>query len=178
MNRNTANLLLGLIQVLMIATIPAPSFAQTLESLTAGAKVRVRTVSPDRWRVGYIRSVDSSGITATTTSPGENKTTADEATYSWTLPLASVSRVEVSRGRGARAGRTIGGAVLGGLSVGVMLGAIGYMATRCTSCDSDGIGGLVGLMYGVPIGFVLGGITSFAGQRERWEPVSVAPTRR
>ena len=177
MNRNTANLWLGLIRVLMIVAIPMPSFAQAVESLTAGTKVRVKTIAPDKWRVGYIRSVDSSGITATTTSPGENKTTAGEATYSWTLPLASVSRVEVSRGRGPRAGRTIGGAVLGGLSIGVMLGAIGYVATRCTSCDSDGIGGLVGLMYGVPIGFVLGGITSYASPRERWEPVSVAGER-
>lgn len=177
MNRNTANMWLGLIRVLVIVAIPMPAFAQALESLTTGAKVRVRTVSPDEWRVGYIRSIDSSGISATTTSSGGNMARAAEATYSWTLPLASVSRVEVSRGPGERAGRTIVGALLGGLGGGLLVGAVGAMATQCSNCDSPGIGVVLGPIFGVPIGLVVGGIVGFATARERWEPVSVRAIR-
>ena len=172
MNRNTAKLWLGIIRVLMIAAIPTQSFAQAVESLTVGTRVRVRTVTPNQSRVGYIRSVDSSAISASTTSADRNSATAGEAAYLWTVPLSSVRSVEVSRGPGARAGRTIVGALLGSIGGGLILGTVGYFVTRC-DCSESGIGILAGPIFGVPIGFVLGGITGFATPRERWEPVSV-----
>jgi hypothetical protein len=177
MNRSTANLWLGLIQVLMIASIPAPSFAQAVESLTAGTRIRVKTTAPNEWRVGYIKSVDSSAIVLTPRSISENKATPAEAAHPWTLPLASVSRVEISRGRGPRTARTIAGAVLGGISGGLLLFVIGDRATQCTNCDSSGIGGIAGPLFGLPIGLALGAIIGFATTRERWEPVSVSGAR-
>src|SRR5687767_2709258 len=176
MNRNTANLWLGLIRVLMIVAIPTSAFAQAVESLTAGTRIRVKTAAPNEWRVGYVQSVDASTIVVTTNGLNENKATAAQAPYSWTLPLASVSRVEVSRGMGGRANRTVIGAFLGALGGGLMLGTIGYLATRCNDCEESGIGVLLGPMFGVPIGAAFGAISGFATPRERWEPVSVRGT--
>lgn len=176
MNRNTANLWLGVIRVLMIAAIPSPAFSQAVESLTAGTKVRVKTIAPSGWRVGYVRSIDGSEITATTLSPAQSKS-APEATYVWTVPLASVTQAEVSRGVNNRAGRTVLGAVLGGVGGGVIIGALGYMATRCSNCEESGIGVIAGPVLGVPIGILFGALAGFVSTRERWEPVSVAGKR-
>ncbi|MEO8577619.1 MAG: hypothetical protein ABI556_12995 [Gemmatimonadales bacterium] len=177
MKRNTANFLLGVIGVLMIATLPTASFAQSVESLTAGTRVRVRTDSSSRWRVGYLQSIDSLAISATTTSPGQNKATTAAATHLWTVPLSSVNRVEVSRGRGGRAARTILGAVIGGVGGGLIIGTLGYMATTCTSCEESGIGVLAGPLLGAPIGFLFGGMVGFTTPRERWEPISIGGSR-
>ena len=172
MNRNTANLWLGVIRVLMIAAIPMPSFAQAVESLTAGTRVRIQTASPKEWRVGYIRSVDSSGITAAATSSDEKAVAPTTPLSVWTIPRSSIERVEVSRGSGSKAERTILGALGGGLAGGLILGTVGYFATRCTNCEESGIGLFVGPIFGVPIGVVFGALAGLASARERWEPVS------
>ena len=170
MNRNTATLWLGVIRVLMIAAIPMPSFAQAVESLTAGTKVRIQTASSKEWRVGYIRSVDSSGISATTKSSDEKTAAASSA---WTIPRSSIERVEVSRGSRSMVGRTVIGALLGGVGGGLIIGAAGFMATRCSDCEEDGIGIIAGPMLGVPLGVVFGVLAGLSSARERWEPVSL-----
>lgn len=173
MKRTTASLWLGLFRVVMIAAIPMPSFAQAVESLTAGTRVRIQTASQKQWRVGYIRSVDSEGISASTTPSDENKSAAAEASRTWTIPRSTIERVEISRGSGSRAGRTILGALLGGVGGGLIIGTMGYLATRCTDCEESGIGVIAGPILGVPIGVAFGALAGLASARERWEPISL-----
>ncbi len=125
------------------------------DTLTAGDKVRVTT---DKERVvGYLTAIEGDQLTLDA---------------SLVLPLASVTRLEVSRGQKSMAGR---GALIGagaGAVAGVVTGLAVCAASSCGfEADLTGVVALVlgagGALVGAGIGALIG---SFI-KTDRWETV-------
>jgi hypothetical protein len=89
------------------------------------------------------------------------------------LPLASVTKLEVSRGRGSRAGK---GAVIGllvGTGAGAALGVIDL-------AGEDEVAEYLFVFYaglGGGVGALLGAVLGAVSRVDRWEPVRLYPVR-
>ncbi|MDH5805444.1 MAG: hypothetical protein OEZ54_09740 [Gemmatimonadota bacterium] len=86
------------------------------------------------------------------------------------VPVATVTKVEVSRERGAKTGRVLGYPILGMLGVG-FAGAL-IMYAQCAPCnfDMEPLAPGLGLIFGGMIGF-FGGLIIGLIPTERWEEI-------
>ena len=98
-----------------------------------------------------------------------------------TLPLSSVTKLEVSRGKKRSAGRAVGFGFLGVLGGALVGAAIGEMSRDCADFDTEEcdygevvVGAGAGALLGGLGGAVIGGST---GSREIWEEVPLAKVR-
>lgn len=128
------------------------------DPLTAGDKVRVTT--EEERIVGYWISLDDNQLTLNT-----------DRDSNLVLPLASLAKIEVSRGQKSRAGK---GALIGA-AVGVTAGVITGLALGggCidSSCISDaGAAAIVAVVFGAG-GTLLGAVTGAFIKTDRWETV-------
>ncbi len=148
------------VTVLPLLLIPLSFTSLTgQDTLTAGDKVRVTT---DKERVvGYLTAIEGEQLTL--------DTTFRRLDTSLVLPLASVTKFEVSRGQNSKAGM---GALVG-LIVGAGVGAA-FGIGLCNSfpqddnCVGDGVVG--GLLLALPTAG-LGALIGLTIKVERWKTV-------
>ena len=148
-------------RVLLLLLIPL-SFTSLAaqDTLTAGDKVRVTT--EEERVVGSLVSLDDNQLTLTT----------EARDSSLVLPLASLTKLEVSRGQKSMAGR---GALIG-LGAGAAVG-VGTALVACAGgdCNTDGdITGALALGLGAGGALVGAGIGALIGSSikvDRWETV-------
>lgn len=93
------------------------------------------------------------------------------------VPITGLSRLDISAGRSGRGASTTGGAIVGFLVGGVVLGAIGYYGTGGGGGHrgADNLAG-IGVIIGAPVGAIAGGIVGGAlgwqqGGRRKWQRV-------
>lgn len=146
--------------VLLVLTAPAIGAQPPGAPVPVGARVRVAAPPRVEWTTGIVAAADSARVVVRA-APGA---TAD------TFLLASVSALEVSRGRrrlvrGA-VGLLIGAAVGGG--IGAAVGARGSSADAGFASYILGVGGAAA---GAVLGVTLGALSA----PERWEPVWLGP---
>jgi hypothetical protein len=152
---------------------PIEQHAQTLE-LEPGAKVRV--VAPALWAARYQATIGA--------RRGDTLSLVRQKAAPIDVPLGSVTRIDVSRGRSRRAGAIRG--IVWGAGVGVALGlvnATGYGRDPTTGCRTIACGPNI---FADGASFVFGGtlwgagIGAIAG-RESWQrvinPLASAPSR-
>lgn len=153
----------------LVVVAPFALSAQSMDAPRFGDRMRVTT--NEKVSVGRLTSLDTAAIILhqkPLTAAGVLTNAA-----STTIPMASVQKLEVSRGRGARSGRTIGGAAIGLLSGALVAGTVGAMATQCTNCDGDsGIGVLMAVPGGI-LGLFIGGAIGFSHPADHWQSVSI-----
>ena len=103
----------------------------------------------------------------------------DDNNRPWTLPLGSVSRLDVSRGRASR-GRGAMRGILYGVGPGILLGALlGYGSYQEPSCPSGSlcidfgpeVAAFGGAVLGAGAGALFGGILGALSPGERWERI-------
>jgi hypothetical protein len=90
------------------------------------------------------------------------------------LPLSSVQRLEVYRGREPRSS-TLARRVGYGAAIGAVAGGLLLAATDDDEFFSDSPGGafLIGALPGAAVGGAVGALTGLGRGRERWEPVAL-----
>lgn len=126
--------------------LPAAAQAQIarpLLSLRVGDTVRVWTSNPAE-QVGVVTTLerDTLGLRR-----GDGR--------ALTIPLASLSHLDVQRGRRTSAVAVIGGILLGG-AAGALAGSFGGAALECLrGCDGE-FGGLAGFVIGGAVGTIVG----------------------
>ena len=142
-------------------------------TIAVGTRVRVTHPGEGR-RVGTVLAFTSDSLTVRW----------DAADAASTLPLARVTRVEVSRGRLSRKRRGAGRGFLVGASAGALLGLTMYEKPACARDAIDGwcqdfgrVGGAVG--SGLLIGGVGAAVGAIVGsrQRDRWQEVTLDAKR-
>ena len=101
-----------------------------------------------------------------------------DGVWHWGVSLASVTKLEASRGRRTTTGGVVGGA-LGGLILGAGVGAgVGAGIGAVTEPVGGGLAGS-GMVFGAAIGAAIGGVAGLVGgivagaliQTERWEEI-------
>ncbi len=128
------------------------------DTLSAGDKVRVTT--EEEHVVGYLTAIEGDQLRL--------DTTFRRLDTSLVLPLASVTKFEVSRGQNSKAGM---GALVG-LIVGAGVGAA-FGIGLCNSLQDDncvGAGVVGGLLFALPTAG-LGALIGLTIKVERWETV-------
>ncbi|MFN2400224.1 MAG: hypothetical protein ABR543_16540 [Gemmatimonadaceae bacterium] len=163
----------------------ATSEAQEVLPVGLGSRVRVSLAAADgASRMSYpshkpsdtnVRIGTIASISADTLVIREGK---DGALH--TIPIDSVARLEMSRGRGMNGRNMVAGALLG-FAVGAAIGVA--TASKGSSCDENSIcfeedfapmgGALVGGLGGALVGTLIG--AAMAG--ERWQTVKLASPR-
>lgn len=142
----------------------SPMVSQESQSLTVGSRIRVQSVTVGRtWLIGNLQAVQGDSLWLLTGEPPK----------SMTLAIPALARLELSRGRRRQAGRGAWiGAVAGG-ALGFFLGVATY--EECDACFGpdpgvmgNGIlGSLVGGVFGLGVGALVGGSI----RAESWRPV-------
>jgi len=135
----------------------APAGGFSGAGIAVGSRVRLRTTSGGDAVTGTLSALDARTIVV-----------RSDAGSPVTLPVSTVTRVEVSRGKSSKGSRMLIG-IVGGAVVGA---ALGYVATcnyddeDCSSNNRSKVmaGGAVG-------GAVLGGLLARTTAKEQWEPV-------
>ena len=144
--------------------------AQSPDAVPLGARMRVTTTAADSIHVGKLTSLDSVAVVL------EGKALRHPGLptewTSLTIPLASVRRLEVSRGQTRRARRTIAGGVIGLVAGSFIGGVIMAKATEC-NCEESGIGVLLGVPVGAAVGLLAGGGIGYAMAPHRWESIPI-----
>ena len=134
-----------------------------------GEKVRVTTLAGRSREMGVIVQTDAESLTV---SLGSGQSPVR-------IPLASIERLEVARGRRttARAGACYGGlvgAVLGGLAV---AGLGEALCENASDCGASAEGYLVGVGIFGAAGAGVGALTGLAIKTDRWERLPVDRVR-
>src|SRR5687767_7275404 len=134
-----------------------------------GEKVRVRTVAGANHSKGVVVQTDAESLTV---SLGSGRPPVR-------IPLASIERLKVARGRrsAAREGASIGGltgAVLGGLAVAGLAHALCEYDSTCTGSWEGYAVGMGVLGAG---GAGVGALAGLAIKKDRWERVPVTRVR-
>jgi hypothetical protein len=147
-----------LLAALTVGAHVAPAQRPSLDSLPAGARVRV-TVPPLRRTTGTVLAVRGDTLLLL------------RARSKDTLPvvLSAVRAAEVSRGPGTRIGSGIGIGALTGLLLGIGLGAAELLTTDESGYEDVVMLGAMGA--GLAAGAVVGGIAG-TFPVERWQPVT------
>jgi len=146
---------------LLLLAAPAAAAAQQAAPVVPGERVRVRVAPSGRHYTGNLAALRSD--TLILDAPRRR---------SLSLPLGSVVGLERSRGPGrcrSRPGARLSRVALGTVTGALLGGVISYQATKCTECDSSGIGMLLGVPAGATLGLVVGAVVG----GERWERVPV-----
>ena len=92
------------------------------------------------------------------------------------VPLATVTKVEVSQGRGVKTGRVLSFPVLGFLGAGFVGGLIAYNSCAPCSFDMEPLAPTVGFAVGGTIGF-FGGLLVGLIPTESWEEIPLERLR-
>lgn len=159
---------LGLLALLLWCSLPAPLSAQAApgaaEPIPAGTRVRV--FAPGAFRKGVAGEV--SHVAADTLFLARRKSGFAA------VPVAAITRTDVSRGRDHWKG-AFKGAGIGALAGGGLLGVVVFAGDpNCDYClpgrnlEAAAIGAAIGAVLVAPVGAFFGGI---AGS-EKWEPTS------
>jgi hypothetical protein len=156
----------GTVAALLVSwpALVIPAAAQEPAPLAVGQRVRVRVGETGRLHAGTLAALRGDTLVLDRGPRGP-----------LALPLSSVMQLERSRGPGRcrRPGARLECVVLWTLVGAVAGSVIAYQATRCTNCDSSGIGVILGLPVGAGVGFVVGAVIG----GERWEPLPVSGGR-
>jgi hypothetical protein len=155
----------------------AQAAPESWQTLRGGDTVRVWATRPPLSRTVAQLSRLASDTLALADVPGRRSLRTELA-----VPLESVTRLEVQRGRTRSVGWTVGG-VLIGLAAGTIVGAYGGVALECGgSCSDQGdLAGILGFVVGGAVGGLAGGIIGGvigAQRRTRWYPVALPPRSR
>lgn len=147
--------------------------AQASSPVALGARVRVQTDAADAARTvtGNLTGWENDTIAVGPAGRAEQR-----------IPLAHVTRLDVSRGKGVVASHVLIGAGVGMLTGTLVGAAVGHGA--CDDCFVDALTTVTGAVVGASIGLVAGTIVGVAIKGERWRrvalerpAVSVAPLR-
>lgn len=144
-----------------LASAPA-AWTQASAPLPAGSRIRVQTGAPDtvRTTTGELTVWESDTI-ALRTRAGEERR----------IPLASVTRMDVSRGKGVVLSHVLIGAGAGTLTGMLVGGAIGY--DSCRDCFVSSLTTITGAVVGASIGLAAGALVGAAIKGERWSRVAL-----
>ena len=170
-------------QLLTAMLIVAPvNEAAAQSSLAPGDRVRISARGAREQMVGTVISSTSEALVI----EGENETS------SRIIPLASVQRLDRSRGRSQSWPRVLTFAAMGGIA-GAITGGVGLPMITSSDCHgaSQSITNLVGCLgrytdgdtriraakVGGAIGAALGALIGAATGKERWDEVSVGRAR-
>jgi hypothetical protein len=149
----------------MLAALIPTSEARAQESIPVGARVRV--TAPDIAEKpidGTVSSLDTASITLAV--PGEALSSEQ------TIPLTSVSRLEIYRGRSHSPLKGMGTGLLVGAGAGLAIG-IGA-ATEDSDFVCEGAGCIaIGTLGGAFWGVVIGGLFGAAIGHDEWDEVMV-----
>lgn len=137
------------------------ALAQATPAVHPGDRVRVRsTVAPARARTGQVGAIDADTLLLQGVD-GVGATTA--------IPLASIERLEVSRGRHSKWQTGLGI----GFAVGAVTGAIVGAASHNENdfLFTSEMSAAAGALVFAPIGAVLGAVVGSLTRPERWKTV-------
>lgn len=157
---------------LIVPRAVAQGTSRDTPTIAVGSRVRVTHPGEGR-RVGTVLAFTSDSLTVRWAAAGLS-----------TLPLAQVTRVEVSRGRHPRKLRGAGRGFLVGASAGAPLGAAQYEKPECSGstglsfCQDFGRGGSAvgsGILIGIA-GAAVGAIVG-SRRRDRWHEVTLDAKR-
>jgi hypothetical protein len=148
-----------------------PLSAQPLSSLATGQRVRVTIESSAiSNQVATVGSLSEGRITLM--MPGDSLVRVGAAMRQVTVPIDSLTRLEVSRGFRSHPWK---GAIIGAIALGAA-GAAGFGKGLFYTCDGGFAPGCdfaraMGAVGGVVAGGVIGGAIGWLVRTERWEPV-------
>lgn len=158
----TAQRLTFLAAMLQVPVAPVVLRGQAAMQADSGSRVRVTVDRPSKHsRVGSLISMDADSLRFTSTDGNGIVAT----------PIASVTRLERSRGRRSNAGR---GALIGGIvggAAGLILGIAAADEGGWFPVGPKEIALVTGFMGATFAG--LGALVGAASKSERWEPVTV-----
>jgi hypothetical protein len=160
--------MLTLVALLAAAAVASATAAPSGWPAT-GEKVRVTTLAGASREQGLVVQTDAEALTV---SLGSGKPPLR-------IPLASIDRLEVARGRRRAVGE---GALVGGLA-GAALGGLAVAALAEALCeyDSDCSGSAEGYLVGIGVfgaaGAGVGALTGLAIKKDRWERLPVDRVR-
>ena len=140
------------------AQTPVPAQGQRVRVVGPGDRVRVTT--PDRGRYdGIVQAIPGDFLTVDTL----------------TVPRASITRLEVHRGRKGHAplGAAIGAVALGAVGVAAGIGLCESEFGFGGGCSNRGEAAAAGGGAGVVVGALLGAVTGSFIKTDRWEDVSL-----
>ena len=152
--------------VLMVAAMAwSDGVAQQPAAVQPGQRVRVRLATAAAPEVvGVVRVMTSDSLTLEQESGANAGTTT-------TIPLAGISRLQVSRGRHS----TWGKGLLFGAGVGAVAGAIVGLASGNSEglFNSPSFDAALGVIVFAPTGAVIGTVVGAMTRTERWETVPI-----
>ncbi|MGD2217081.1 MAG: hypothetical protein PVJ64_10000 [Gemmatimonadales bacterium] len=151
--------------VLMLLAAGAPARAQTdvASQVSVGDRVRVRAEHwKSSWWVGTVAALGSDTLVVR----------REDSTDTLAFPIATIGKLEVSRGRKSN---FLPGLAYGALGGALFFGSIGLLSgddpedsfIRLTAADKA----LIGAAFGAGLGAVLGGFFGAVSHRDRWESV-------
>ena len=158
-----------ILAAVVLAAAAAGAASAPPEWPVAGERVRVTTLNGGSREKGVVVQTDAEFLTI---SLGSGQSPVR-------IPLASIERLEVARGRrtaakeGALWGGVVGG-VLGGLAV---FGIGQALCENATSCGASMEGFLVGMGVVGAAGAGVGALAGLAVKKDRWERVPVDRVR-
>jgi hypothetical protein len=146
------------------ATCQTPATESRLE---AGTRVRVSSSAP-----GFFGPPMVGNVLA---QRGDSLSLRPERTQdSITLPLASISQLEVSAGRHSQIGKGMGLGFLSGALIGAVTGAASASKSPFSAGEAAAIVGLTGGFLGISVGGAIGAMW----RTEDWERVSAVGGRK
>jgi hypothetical protein len=148
--------------------IPSALIAQSVNSPRIGGRIRV-TTGADSLQIGNLKSLDVEAVTLF--HKGARNSSVLPRSPS-AIPMSSVSRLEMSRGRSGSGERILAGTLLGFLGGGAIAALIGSSSTQNCSCDDPG-GGILLAVPGALIGGLIGGMIGWSRSPERWESIDI-----
>jgi hypothetical protein len=160
---------IGVLGVLALVG-PGLSVAQSRDVVPLGARMRVTTTASDSIHFGNLTSLDSVAVVLQGKAMRQPGLPTERPLL--TIPLASVRKLEISRGQTRRARRTIAGSVMGLVAGAFIGGVIMAKATEC-DCEDSGIGVLLGVPVGAAVGLLAGGGLGYAMAPHRWESLPI-----
>ncbi len=183
MHRFSRRLALSFAIVALAGVAPAATIAtaqvssDSWQSLRSGDTVRVWAWRPPlAGTVGVVSRpvIDTLGLANV---PGRRSFRGEV-----TVPVETLTRLEVQRGYKRSVGWTVGGVFIG-MAAGALVGAYSGVALECGgSCSGQGdLAGLAGFLVGGTVGALTGGILGGvigAQRRAQWHPVALPPRPR
>lgn len=156
--------------IMISVASPLALSAQSIQPLEKGDRLRVTSTNPASMSLGILASLDNETVVLLHKPLRQDGTLLQQPPSR--IPMSSVVKLEVNRGRQGVAGRTVAGTLLGILAGGVGVGMIGHRATLDCSCDDPGIGVLLAFPGGL-LGGIVGGAVGYSTSRVRWESIPV-----
>jgi hypothetical protein len=144
--------------------------AQSGSVATIGDRMRVTTTAAELTRIGNLKSLDAESVVLSHKRERQGGTMFDRPPS--TIPISSVLKLEVSRGRTGIGQRVFLGALLGLAGGGVLAGVLGSKATQDCGCDDPG-GGVLLAVPGALVGAIFGGLIGASRSPTQWESIPI-----